>query len=64
MVSLNILTQQPYFLESPRTRQAVIGQEVYMRCHAKGYPTPEVSWTFNGQQVNIGERSLLFLSRD
>ena len=51
VVFLNILNQKPFFVESPRTRTAAVGQQVFMRCFAKGYPAPEVSWTFNGRQV-------------
>jgi hypothetical protein len=44
VVYLNILNQEPFFLETPRNQTVSIGQEVILRCSAKGYPTPEISW--------------------
>eukprot|EP00095_Tigriopus_kingsejongensis_P010522 maker-scaffold45_size475391-snap-gene-3.20 protein:Tk10522 transcript:maker-scaffold45_size475391-snap-gene-3.20-mRNA-1 annotation:"neuroglian isoform x1" len=54
MVYLNILTQAPIFLESPTNRTVSINQEVFLRCSAKGYPEPEVQWTFNGSPIDLG----------
>jgi len=53
MAYVNILTQSPIFLESPTDQTVSIGQEVTLRCSAKGYPTPTIDWIFNG--VNVSE---------
>ena len=53
MAYVNILTQSPIFLESPTDQTVSIGQEVTLRCSAKGYPTPTIGWIFNG--VNVSE---------
>lgn len=52
MAYVNILTQSPMFLESPANQTVSIGQEVTLRCSAKGYPTPSISWTFDGRDVS------------
>ncbi len=49
---LQILTEEPSFTESPRDRQVVLGQEVFLRCRAKGYPIPTISWTFDGETID------------
>ncbi|TRY80572.1 hypothetical protein TCAL_13263 [Tigriopus californicus] len=53
MVYLNILTQSPIFLESPRNRTVSINQEVFLRCSAKGYPIPSLEWRFNGNPIDV-----------
>lgn len=49
----SLLFQAPFFVETPRRRQAAIGQEIFLRCHAKGYPKPKISWTFNGSPIDL-----------
>ena len=53
MAYLNILTQSPIFLEAPVNQTVSIGQEVTLRCSAKGYPTPTISWMYN--DLNVSE---------
>ena len=43
---LNILNQPPYFTEFPVNRTVSIGQEVILRCSAKGHPKPEITWDY------------------
>lgn len=57
-VYLSILTQEPIFIEQPRDRKVSIGQEMILRCGAKGYPKPQIYWMFQG--VNITNASEAF----
>ena len=52
MAYVNILTQSPIFLETPVNQTVSIGQEVTLRCSAKGYPTPTIRWIFNDLYVS------------
>ena len=36
ILTFTFCLQKPIFVETPRKRQAAIGQEIYLRCHAKG----------------------------
>jgi len=51
-VYLNILTKAPIFVEKPKKEQTVsIGMEAYLRCKAKGYPTPSIQWFFENKEI-------------
>ena len=50
MAFLDILNSKPFFLEKPRkSRQAAVGQEVFMRCSVSGFPEPTITWLFDNQ---------------
>ena len=46
------MNQEPIFLEIPSNQTVSIGQEMTMRCSAKGYPTPNITWLFNNMDAS------------
>jgi len=51
-VYLNILTQAPIIVETPRNRTVALGQETILRCRLKGYPEPSLQWFFEGNAIS------------
>ena len=49
VVYLIILNQDPFFLETPTNRTVSIGQEAILRCSAKGYPNPNITWEYESE---------------
>lgn len=64
VVYLDILNQQPIITETPRNQTVSIGQEVILRCAAKGYPSPTIRWTFNGKPTTEFEGMTVSTSGD
>merc|ERR1712008_376579 len=52
-VYLNILTQEPFFVETPQKNQTVsVGQrDFHLRCKAKAYPPASIQWSFEGMEI-------------
>jgi len=52
-VYLNILTQKPFFVETPQKEQIVsAGQrDFHLRCKAKAYPPASIQWFFEGMEI-------------
>ena len=52
-VYLNILTQKPFFVETPQKEQTVsVGQrDFHLRCKAKAYPPASIQWFFEGMEI-------------
>jgi len=52
-VYLNILTQKPFFVETPQKEQTVsVGQrDFHLRCKAKAYPPASIQWSFEGMKI-------------
>jgi cell division protein FtsL len=52
-VYLNILTQRPFFVETPQKEQTVsVGQrDFHLRCKAKAYPPASIQWFFEGMEI-------------
>jgi len=64
-VYLNILTQSPVLIETPRNRTVSIGQETILRCGVKGYPRPTLQWFFEGSPIsNESENYMISASGD
>merc|ERR1711971_617980 len=54
-VYLNILTQRPFFVETPQKEQIVsVGQrDFHLRCKAKAYPPGSIRWFFEGMEIPL-----------
>ncbi|CAO4384089.1 unnamed protein product [Caenorhabditis nigoni] len=44
-------SEQPVIVDAPMNTNATIGQQVTFRCNAKGFPTPDVVWLFEGTRI-------------
>ena len=49
----------PEISKNPEGLTSVEGQNVVFSCVAEGNPSPSVSWTKNGQKLNVGANSRL-----
>jgi len=52
VIYLDILTEPPVITEPPLSQTVSIGRKVFLRCSAKGYPSPRITWKFNGKDVS------------
>ncbi|CAL2049394.1 unnamed protein product [Caenorhabditis brenneri] len=44
-------SEQPVIVDAPMDTNATIGQQVTLRCYAKGFPTPDIAWLFEGTRI-------------
>ncbi|CAG05168.1 unnamed protein product [Tetraodon nigroviridis] len=59
------LTEDPLFSETPADLMAKIGENVTLRCSARGSPQPTVSWhRHDGRQILTGSRSRMVQLED
>ncbi|XP_036375886.1 hemicentin-1 [Megalops cyprinoides] len=54
-----IVQETPQVTVSPRNQSFLAGQEVRIRCSAKGYPAPQVVWTHNDMFIMGSSRHRL-----
>lgn len=48
---IEVFSEPPMIVDPPMDTNATIGQQVTLRCFAKGYPVPDVFWLFEGTRI-------------
>ena len=54
----------PTITESPRSLEALAGTDVSFRCNATGNPSPTVTWTKDGESIDVSSRRLFLTAND
>ena len=55
-------TSPPHFQEAPKTELQSLGSRVELLCRATGHPQPDITWTKNGQILDIKTDTLVIPS--